>query len=83
MRSVKQPFAICSVLSGIAYLICDSLRTGHSGDRISVRGRDLPQSSIPALGPTQPPVQWVPALFPGGKTEPALFPGGKTVGAWL
>jgi hypothetical protein len=34
-------------------------------------GRDIPHPSIPALVPTQPPVQWV-----------AGFYGGKTTGAW-
>ena len=33
----------------------------------SRRGRDLPPQSRPVLGPTQPPIQWIPGLFPGGK----------------
>ena len=36
-------------------------------------GRDFSHPSIPALGPTQPPMQWPPSLSPGG---------GKAAGAW-
>jgi hypothetical protein len=38
----------------------------------SRRGRDFPHPSRPALGPNQPPIQWIQGLSPGG----------KAVGAW-
>ena len=43
-----------------------AIRYGLGGQGIESRwGRDFPQPSRPALGPTQPPIQWVPGLSRG------------------
>jgi hypothetical protein len=43
-------------------------RYGMDSPKIESRlGRDFSQPSRPAMGPNQPPIQWVPGLFHGGK----------------
>ena len=48
------------------------IRTGYGLDGPGIEswwGRDFPHLSRSALGPIQPPVQWV-SVFPGGKERP-------------
>jgi len=46
--------------------VCIATRYGLDGPGIESRwGRHFPHPSIPALGPTQPPIQWVPGLSVG------------------
>jgi hypothetical protein len=49
---------------------CSVYRHGLDVPAIDIRwGPHFPHASRPGLGPTQPPVQWVPGLFSGGKED--------------
>ena len=56
--------------AGKACSVCDLLRAGRSEDRIPSR-RHFSHTARSTLGPTQPPIQWLPVLFPGGKVVEA------------
>ena len=60
-------YVCLSVLSvGRDSVVCTATRYGLDGLGIESRlGRDFPHPSRPALGPTQPPLQWVPRLCQG------------------
>jgi hypothetical protein len=59
--------------SGSVVGIVTTLPAGRSGVRIlAVQGIFLfSKTCIPALGPTNPPLQWMPASFPGSKAAGA------------
>jgi hypothetical protein len=75
-------YGICSEKSGNATSFSPSISdSGGPGSSVGIAtyygldgpgiesrwGRDFSHTSRPSLGPTQPPVQWVPALSRGGK----------------
>jgi hypothetical protein len=61
-------FFKCTFWVGRDGLVGIATRYGLEGPGIQFRwGRDFQYPSSPALEPTQPPIQWIPCLYPGLK----------------
>jgi len=69
-------YVLCEVGAGYVYKLYQDggpgsvagIATGYGLDGPGIEsrwGRDFPYLSRPALGPTQPPIQWVPRLSRG------------------
>jgi len=66
MRFVEEYNNLIAVISGPGSSVGIATDFGLDGAGIESRwGRDFPHPSTPALGLTQPPVQWVPGLSRG------------------
>jgi hypothetical protein len=71
LKNPSEELMYCQASSFRQYSVW--LRTGRPSDRGSIPRRIFPLTSVSrsALGPTQPPVQWVPGdPFPEGKARP-------------
>jgi hypothetical protein len=66
---IKFVLRMCSTSRGAEVGIATVLRAVQSGVRISIGKTDFPfsKTSIPSLGPTEPPFQGIPGLYPGGR----------------
>ena len=56
--------------AGMAQSVYRLFQAGRPGGGNVVR-RDIPHQPRPIPGPIQPPVQWIPGLYPGGKAAEA------------